>query len=314
MLEVKFDVPEAPLSSCIFVLGLSLFFFIPGILMFFVLLADNQLFSQEIIFPVMFLFIPSVITTVFFVIRNNGLKKIYSSLNLIKVVFDDSRAKFFFTKEECNFECHCEQIKDLELVLNTSMHRSKNGSYPALDSFTLKFNVLNKLFNINCAPFKKEKFIYKLIENTKDVGNFHYSINGPQMEKYNEKIDIFMQYGVKPVLTNDEESWIKLFSILSFIFVLCSFFSMKINVNAIMQNWQTYAPYLFFIGVTFFFDVMLIFDKIHERIWLRENHEILSCYNSTKDNDYSVESTKFWTPFIFVAVKLAVLYFIYYKF
>ncbi len=312
MFEIKYDVRGTSLQTCIGVSILGLFFAIPPVLGIFFTLTDKDLNFSGIL-PLLLFLMPMAIAIGLFIYRNKKLKEYKSEMNILKVVFDNSRAKFCFTREDCNFECHCDQIKKIELILNTSMHKSKNSSYPALDDFTVKFNVLNKDFSIDCAPCYKDKFIYKLIDNIKEAGDFTYRIIGPEVEKYPEMIDIYREYGIRPVLTNDEEKNFKAVSIMLFIFSLILAFP-------IFQDTKTQTPLfiyshiLLLAGISIFFDLVLIYDKIHERLRLRDTLDVISSFNNTNDKDYSVESTKFHTPFVILAVKIAILYFIYCKY
>lgn len=201
--------------------------------------------------------------------RYLGLKKLASSLNLKSVDLLPDRVKFNFNRPQYNFTCGYGDIKNLEMVLHTVVGHNKYGSYIVLNEIELNFTVLkDKKLSLKNTPLKTVNFIYKIIDYGRMVNNFSYKFNGAGVHiELKEKIDDYLQKGVKPVLTNTEETKFKWMSIVFFLMGFCLFIGLKGELNYCIQE-GLWFPFIFpaiFIGISFIVDLILIIDKIKEK-------------------------------------------------
>ena len=201
--------------------------------------------------------------------RYLGLKKLASSLNLKSVDLLPDRVKFNFNRPQYNFACGYGDIKNLEMVLHTVVGHNKYGSYIVLNEIELNFTVLkDKKLSLKNTPLKTVNFIYKIIDYSRMVNNFSYKFNGAGVHiELKEKIDDYLQKGVKPVLTNTEETKFKWMSIVFFLMGFCLFIGLKDELNYCIQE-GLWFPFIFpaiFIGISFIVDLILIIDKIKEK-------------------------------------------------
>ena len=201
--------------------------------------------------------------------RYLGLKKLASSLNLKSVDLLPARVKFNFNRPQYNFACGYGDIKNLEMVLHTVVGHNKYGSYIVLNEIELNFTVLkDKKLSLKNTPLKTVNFIYKIIDYGRMVNNFSYKFNGAGVHiELKEKIDDYLQKGVKPVLTNTEETKFKWMSIVFFLMGFCLFIGLKGELNYCIQE-GLWFPFIFpaiFIGISFIVDLILIIDKIKEK-------------------------------------------------
>ena len=201
--------------------------------------------------------------------RYLGLKKLASSLNLKSVDLLPDRVKFNFNRPQYNFTCGYGDIKNLEMVLHTVVGHNKYGSYIVLNEIELNFTVLkDKKLSLKNTPLKTVNFIYKIIDYSRMVNNFSYKFNGAGVHiELKEKIDDYLQKGVKPVLTNTEETKFKWMSIVFFLMGFCLFNGLKGELNYCIQE-GLWFPFIFpaiFIGISFIVDLILIIDKIKEK-------------------------------------------------
>ena len=232
-----------------------------------------SLSSQESIADVLLLIsLPVIFYTgliIAIVQRYLGLKKLASSLNLKSVDLLPDRVKFNFNRPQYNFACGYGDIKNLEMVLHTVVGHNKYGSYIVLNEIELNFTVLkDKKLSLKNTPLKTVNFIYKIIDYSRMVNNFSYKFNGAGVHiELKEKIDDYLQKGVKPVLTNTEETKFKWMSIVFFLMGFCLFIGLKGELNYCIQE-GLWFPFIFpaiFIGISFIVDLILIIDKIKEK-------------------------------------------------
>lgn len=205
--------------------------------------------------------------------RYAGLKELASSLNLKSVDFLPDRVKFNFNRPQYNFVCGYGEIKKLEMVLNTTLVYTKGGRMIVLNEIELDFTVLNnKSFSLKNTPVRPMNFIYKIIDYGKMVNHFSYKFEGAGTQPdIKEKIEDYLRTGVEPILTSTAEVYAKWFSVLFFIIGLVFLIAFKDDINYFLTKDFTGLllpglPIAVFIGVSFIFDIILIVDKIQEKI------------------------------------------------
>lgn len=236
-----------------------------------------SLSSQESIADVLLLIsLPVIFYTgliIAIVQRYLGLKKLASSLNLKSVDFLPDRVKFNFNRPQYNFVCGYGEIKNLEMILNTTLVYTKGGRMIVLNEIELDFTVLNnKSFSLKNTPVRPMNFIYKIIDYGKMVNHFSYKFEGAGTQPdINEKIEDYLQTGVVSILTSAAEGPVKWFSVLFFIIGLVFLIAFKDDINYFLTKDFTGLllpglPVAAFIGVSFIFDIILIVDKIQEKI------------------------------------------------
>lgn len=236
-----------------------------------------SLSSQESIADVLLLIsLPVIFYTgliIAIVQRYLGLKKLASSLNLKSVDFLPDRVKFNFNRPQYNFVCGYGEIKNLEMILNTTLVYTKGGRMIVLNEIELDFTVLNnKSFSLKNTPVRPMNFIYKIIDYGKMVNHFSYKFEGAGPHRdINEKIEDYLQTGVVSILTSAAEGPVKWFSVLFFIIGLVFLIAFKDDINYFLTKDFTGLllpglPVAAFIGVSFIFDIILIVDKIQEKI------------------------------------------------
>ena len=236
-----------------------------------------SLSSQESIADVLLLIsLPVIFYTgliIAIVQRYLGLKKLASSLNLKSVDFLPDRVKFNFNRPQYNFVCGYGEIKNLEMILNTTLVYTKGGRMIVLNEIELDFTVLNnKSFSLKNTPVRPMNFIYKIIDYGKMVNHFSYKFEGAGTQPdINEKIEDYLQTGVVSILTSAAEGPVKWFSVLFFIIGLVFLIAFKDDINYFLSKdlmglLLPGLPVAAFIGVSFIFDIILIVDKIQEKI------------------------------------------------
>ena len=228
-----------------------------------------SLSSQESIADVLLLIsLPVIFYTgliIAIVQRYLGLKKLASSLNLKSVDFLPDRVKFNFNRPQYNFVCGYGEIKNLEMILNTTLVYTKGGRMIVLNEIELDFTVLNnKSFSLKNTPVRPMNFIYKIIDYGKMVNHFSYKFEGAGTQPdINEKIEDYLQTGVVSILTSAAEGPVKWFSVLFFIIGLVFLIAFKDDINYFLTKDFTGLllpglPVAAFIGVSFIFDIILI--------------------------------------------------------
>lgn len=237
-----------------------------------------SLSSQESIADVLLLIsLPVIFYTgliIAIVQRYLGLKKLASSLNLKSVDFLPDRVKFNFNRPQYNFVCGYGEIKNLEMILNTTLVYTKGGRMIVLNEIELDFTVLNnKSFSLKNTPVRPMNFIYKIIDYGKMVNHFSYKFEGAGTQPdIKEKIEDYLRTGVEPILTSTAEVYAKWFSVLFFIIGLVFLIAFKDDINYFLFKDFTGLllpglPVAVFMGVSFIFDIILIADKIQEKIY-----------------------------------------------
>lgn len=205
--------------------------------------------------------------------RCAGLSELASSLNLKSVDFLPDRVKFNFNRPQYNFVCGYGEIKDLKMLLHTVVGKNKYGSYIVLNEIELKFTVVkDKKFSLKNTPVRPMNFIYKIIDYGKMVNHFSYKFEGAGPHRdINEKIEDYLHTGVVSILTNAAEGPVKWFSVVFFIIGLVFLIAFKDDINYFLSKdlmglLLPGLPVAAFIGVSFIFDIILIVDKIQEKI------------------------------------------------
>lgn len=225
---------------------------------------------------ILFIVLPVIFYTgliIAIVQRCAELKKLASSLNLKSVDFLPDMVKFNFNRPQYNFVCGYGEIKDLKMVLHTVVGQNKYGSYIALNEIELKFTVLkDKKLSMKNTPVRPMNFIYKIIDYGRKVNNFSYKFGGAGIQPdIKEKIEDYLQTGVVSILTSAAEGPVKWFSVVFFIIGLVFLIAFKDDINYFLSKDFTGLllpglPVVAFIGVSFVFDIILIVDKIQEKI------------------------------------------------
>ena len=161
-----------------------------------------------------------------------------------------------------------------EMILNTTLVYTKGGRMIVLNEIELDFTVLNnKSFSLKNTPVRPMNFIYKIIDYGKMVNHFSYKFEGAGTQPdINEKIEDYLQTGVVSILTSAAEGPVKWFSVLFFIIGLVFLIAFKDDINYFLTKDFTGLllpglPVAAFIGVSFIFDIILIVDKIQEKIY-----------------------------------------------
>lgn len=201
--------------------------------------------------------------------RQMALNKLNSSLNLKSVDFLQGRINFNFNKSQYNFVCGYSDINALQMVLKTAVVHNKYGSYITLKEIVLNFKVLNnKKFSISNTPLSPTRFIYKIIDYSRNINNFTYKFEGAgEQTDIKEKIENYLYKGSKPMLTKKIEEKFKLLSIS--LFAVGVYIIIKTNDQLVTYfkdgSWFVLAPILAFIAISFIIDIILIIDKIKEK-------------------------------------------------
>ncbi len=200
--------------------------------------------------------------------RQFALKEMNSTLNLKSVDFLPDRVKFNFNRAQYDFVCGYGDIKSMEMILKTIVVRDKYGSRVLLKEIQINFSVLkDKFFTLYSAASAPMGLIYKLLDYSRMINNFSYSFSPHEQEDIKEKIENYLQKGVKPLLTKNVELNCKWLSIVFFLIGLVPIFPLK-NVAP-----NEYRPDILmfvimavlFIGNSLLLDLILIIDKIKEK-------------------------------------------------
>lgn len=234
------------------------------------LLADNP--EDPWIAWVTFIILPAVFYLGLIgsiIARQTALNKLNSSLNLKSVDFLQGRINFNFNKSQYNFACGYSDINALQMVLKTAIAHTKYGSYIALKEIVLNFKVLNnKKFSISNTPLSPTRFIYKIIDYSRNINNFTYKFEGAgEQADIKEKIENYLNKGDKPILTKKWEEKFKLLSIILFIVGISFIADLKEDLINYFKDgsWYICLPFLTAILVSFILDMILITDKIKEK-------------------------------------------------
>lgn len=201
--------------------------------------------------------------------RQMALNKLNSSLNLKSVDFLQGRINFNFNKSQYNFVCGYSDINALQMVLKTAVVHNKYGSYITLKEIVLNFTVLNnKKFSISNTPLSPTRFIYKIIDYSRNINNFTYKFEGAgEQADIKEKIENYLNKGYKPILTKKWEEKFKWLSIILFIAGIAFIADLKEDlINCFKDgSWYICLPFLIAVSVSFVLDMILITDKIKEK-------------------------------------------------
>lgn len=234
------------------------------------LLADNP--EDPWIAWVTFIILPAVFYLGLIgsiIARQTALNKLNSSLNLKSVDFLQGRINFNFNKSQYNFACGYSDINALQMVLKTAIAHTKYGSYIALKEIVLNFKVLNnKKFSISNTTLSPTRFIYKIIDYSRNINNFTYKFEGAgEQADIKEKIENYLNKGYKPILTKKWEEKFKLLSIILFIVGISFIADLKEDLINYFKDgsWYICLPFLTAILVSFILDMILITDKIKEK-------------------------------------------------
>ncbi len=234
------------------------------------LLADNP--EDPWIAWVTFIILPAVFYLGLIgsiIARQMALNKLNSSLNLKSVDFLQGRINFNFNKSQYNFVCGYSDINALQMILKTTVVHTKYGSYIALKEIVLNFTVLNnKKFSISNTPLSPTRFIYKIIDYSRNIKNFTYRFEGPgEVADIKEKIENYLNKGYKPILTKNLEEKCKGLSIILFIVGISFIADLKEEIVNYFRDglWFICLPFLVSILVSFVLDIILIADKIQEQ-------------------------------------------------
>ena len=234
------------------------------------LLADNP--EDPWIAWLTFIILPAVFylgLIVSIISRQMALNKLNSSLNLKSVDFLQGRINFNFNKSQYNFVCGYSDINTLQMVLKTAVVHTKYGSYITLKEIVLNFKVLNnKKFSISNTPLSPTRFIYKIIDYSRNINNFTYKFEGAgENADIKEKIENYLNKGYKPILTKKWEEKFKWLSIILFIVGISFIADLKEDLINYFKDgsWYICLPFLTAILVSFILDMILITDKIKEK-------------------------------------------------
>ncbi len=201
--------------------------------------------------------------------RHIALREQASVLNLKSVAFLPDRVKFNFNRPQYNFICGYGDISNLEMVLNTTITRNKYGTYIVLNEIKLIFTVLNgKTFSLCNTPLNAMNFIYKIINYSRNINNFSYRFSGAGVQAdIKEKIEDYLNKGIKPVLTSVGEANFKVMSIVFFIISIIFLIGLKdiFNDSVLRGSWFIFVPVGMFLTISFIFDIILVIDKIKEK-------------------------------------------------
>lgn len=234
------------------------------------LLADNP--EDPWIAWLTFIILPAVFylgLIISIISRQMALNKLNSSLNLKSVDFLQGRINFNFNKSQYNFVCGYSDINTLQMVLKTAVVHTKYGSYITLKEIVLNFKVLNnKKFSISNTPLSPTRFIYKIIDYSRNINNFTYKFEGAgENADIKEKIENYLNKGYKPILTKKWEEKFKWLSIILFIVGISFIADLKEDlINCFKDgSWYICLPFLIAVSVSFVLDMILITDKIKEK-------------------------------------------------
>lgn len=224
-------------------------------------------------FPVfLFILLPLCIFLLliyYIVMRHIALQQFKSDFNLLYIDLLPDRVFFCFNSPQYNFVSRYCDINSLSMVFNTILVHTKNGQYIKVKDINLSFKVLNnKELVISNTPVNLTNFVYSIIDYTRSIENFSYSFNGAGIEEgIKEKIEDYRQFGLKQILTKNAEVYCKFTSISFFVFGIYMLFAFKdiIENSAKSGSWFMLVFPLFFMAISFIFDIVLIADKIKER-------------------------------------------------
>lgn len=200
--------------------------------------------------------------------RQIGLREMNSTLNLKSVDFLPDKVKFKFNRPQCNFVCGYNNIKRLEMVLNTVETQGRYGAYTAVSEIKINFTVLNnKHFSLLNMPLNLKGFICKVIDYGRLVQDFSYRFEGDGVVKdVEEIINDYMNFGCKQILTSTQENGLKITSIVFFLFAIVVLYLEREIFNEFDMRWWRF-PLTFagtFLAFSFLIDIMLFIDKWNE--------------------------------------------------
>jgi len=208
--------------------------------------------------------------------RHNALARFNSGLNVKYINMLEGRIEFFFTQPQYNFTCAYSDIEKLYMDLQSTLVRTKNGSYITFEQMNLTFKVLNgkkfKLSNITSSPMK---LIYKVIDWTRGVQKFDYGFSGyGEIPDYREKIDAYIQSGYKDIVGKEGATKLKWMSIIFFIIGLVFIFAFKdmfLEVYKYPALGFIFLPFSIFFIISFIMDIILVVDDIRDRKYRGHN-------------------------------------------
>ena len=181
-------------------------------------------------------------------------------MTLKSVDFLPGRVKFNFDQPQYNFLCGYTEINKLEMVIHTVPVRTKYGYTICVDEITLNFTVINnKHFTLKNVPSNISKFVYGVIDAGRAVENFSYCFEGAgENEDLKERIDDYLNYGLKQILPKNAEK----------LFIMFSIFFFGLGIHAFFTEGLTLVSWVcmfLFIVPSFIFDIFLFLDKRRER-------------------------------------------------
>lgn len=200
--------------------------------------------------------------------RHKAIQVYNGALNLKMVEFLPDRVNFFFNRPNYDITCSYEEIKKLNLIINTQIVHTKSGTYIKMSDIELVFTILNnKVLHLKKFSWLPLNIIYSIIDYTRGMEGFSYQFAGAgEIADVKEKIEDYKQRGLKQILATNEENNCKFMSILLFIVGLVIFVSLfDILIECKNEFWIVgFMPFIFII-LSFIPDAFLIADKIRER-------------------------------------------------
>jgi len=201
------------------------------------------------------------------VLRNRALKDISSFENLKMVDLQDSKINFNFNSSQYDFSCGYGDIEHLEVEIHTDIVRSKSSTYTVISEIKLIFTVLNgkTFFITNTAVYAPMGFIYKVLDYAKKMKSYSYNFTGiGDIRGYQDKIENYLKYGIKRLISKNTVSALKVTSIL--FFVLGSLFLYLFKDWGIPGDISFMIMLLFmpgmFILISLIIDLLLLADEI----------------------------------------------------
>ena len=215
-----------------------------------------------------------------FISRHKAIAKFKGGLNIKYINLLEGRVEFFFTKPQYNFICAYSDIEKLYMDLQSTLVRTKNGSYIAFQQMNLKFTALNgKIFELSNTTSSPMKLIYKVIDWTRGVQSFDYGFSGyGEIPDYKEKIDAYLQSGYKDIVGKEGANKLKWMSIIFFIMGSFFIFVFKDMFNDVIVK-DPFAAFIFlpfsiFFIISFIIDIVLVVDNIRDRKYRGHNGQI----------------------------------------
>lgn len=199
--------------------------------------------------------------------RNKALNSIDSFENLRSVDFLDNKIEFKFYYPQYDFSCGYRDVEKLEIEIDTNIVRSKTSSSTVISEVKLIFTVLNgkRFYIYNTASCGPMGFIYKVLDYAKNMKSYSYRFVGVgDINGFSDKIENYLKYGLKRVVSKNSVAALKMTSILFFvlgcIFLYCFhgwFEPGDMNLFVMLM----FMPSVF-LFISFIIDALLLFDDI----------------------------------------------------